>query len=54
MDNIHNEIYNHSSSFGVLYVQDGAGDLILADGRKCIASDYQMIPGTNRIAKGAF
>lgn len=51
---IHNEIYNHGSSFGVLYVQDGAGDLILAGGRKCIALDYRMIPGTNRIAKDAF
>lgn len=51
---IHNEIYNHGSSFGVLYVQDGAGDLILVGGRKCSAPDYQMIPGTNRIAKGAF
>lgn len=51
---IHKEIYNHNSSFGVLYVQDGAGNLILASGRKCSESDYKMIPGTNRIAKAAF
>lgn len=48
------EIEKHLSLYGVVYVIEPTGALILADGRSCTVSDYKVIPETVHIKNGAF
>ena len=48
------EIEKHLLLYGVVYVIEPTGALILADGRSCTVSDYKVIPETVHIKNGAF